>query len=77
MSVPARVIVHPPSGGGRRVRAGGEDLGVARSPAELIEFLRRAGLDPDDVRLDDPTLFEWRGGGPEVWTPDLPDGPGR
>ncbi|MEV6735180.1 MULTISPECIES: hypothetical protein [unclassified Streptomyces] len=33
-------------------------------------FLRRAGLDPDDVRLDDPLLIEWRGGGPAVWSPD-------
>ncbi|TDC74182.1 hypothetical protein [Streptomyces hainanensis] len=74
MSVPARVVVHPPRAtGGRRVSAGGEDLGVARSPVELIEFLRRAGLDPDEVLLEDPTLIEWRGGGPEVWTtqPDI------
>ncbi|WP_052847252.1 hypothetical protein [Streptomyces avicenniae] len=63
----ARIVVQPPSPGGRRVRAGGEDLGLARSPAELVEFLRRAGLDPDDIRLDDPTLIEWRGGGPDVW----------
>jgi hypothetical protein len=62
-----RVTVYPPSGRGRRVRAGDRELGVARSPAELVEFLRRAGLDPDDVRLDDPGLFDWRGGGPHEW----------
>ncbi|GCD39172.1 hypothetical protein OEIGOIKO_07001 [Streptomyces chrestomyceticus JCM 4735] len=37
--------------------------------ADLLEFLRRGGLDPDDVDLDDPSLIEWRGGGPGVWTP--------
>ncbi|UUU44393.1 hypothetical protein OHA89_00935 [Streptomyces sp. NBC_01546] len=45
-------------------------LGRALGTADLLEFLRRAGLDPDVVRLDDPLLIEWRGGGPAVWTPD-------
>jgi hypothetical protein len=36
---------------------------------DLPEFLRRAGLDPDAVRLDDPELIERRGGGPDVWPP--------
>ncbi|WP_344261333.1 hypothetical protein [Streptomyces sodiiphilus] len=63
-----RIVVHPPApGGGRRVRAGDEILGLARGPGELLEFLRRAGLDPDAVRLDDPGLIEWRGGGPDHW----------
>ncbi|MFD8516531.1 hypothetical protein ACFV27_37005 [Streptomyces antimycoticus] len=63
----APVVVYPPSeGGGRRVRVNGEILGTAYSPGDLLEFLRRAGLDPDDVQLDGP-LIEWRGGGPEVW----------
>lgn len=63
-----RVIVYPPTpGGGRRVRANGEILGRARDPRELLEFLRRAGLEPDAVRLHDPDLIEWRGGGPEIW----------
>ncbi|WP_129841328.1 hypothetical protein [Streptomyces sp. RFCAC02] len=69
MAPRAHIVVLAPGSRGRRVRAGGADLGLARSPAELIEFLRRAGLDPDDVRLDDPALIEWRGGGPDVWTP--------
>ncbi|MDT0341250.1 hypothetical protein [Streptomyces litchfieldiae] len=64
----ARIVVYPPTaGGGRRVRANGEILGRARSLDELLEFLRRAGLDPDEVDLRDPELLEWRGGGPEVW----------
>ncbi|AJC58559.1 hypothetical protein GZL_05986 [Streptomyces sp. 769] len=47
--------------------ADGQPLGLARNVADLLEFLRRAGLDPEDVRLEDPSLIEWRGGGPEVW----------
>lgn len=50
-----RVVVYPPDAqGGRRVRADGEILGRALDPRDLLEFLRRAGLDPDNVRLDDP-----------------------
>lgn len=62
------VVVSPPSPtSGRRVRADGTILGIAYGLTDLIEFLRRAGLDPDDVRLDDADLIEWRGGGPDVW----------
>lgn len=61
------VVVYPPTeGGGRRVRVNGEILGTAYGVTDLLEFLRRAGLDPDDADLEGP-LFEWRGGGPEVW----------
>ncbi|GLV87995.1 hypothetical protein Slala03_76840 [Streptomyces lavendulae subsp. lavendulae] len=63
MSPALRVIVYPPDAQGGR-------LGRALGPQDLFEFLRRAGLDPDDVNLDDPLLIEWRGGGPAVWTPD-------
>ncbi|GAA1898164.1 hypothetical protein GCM10009753_29090 [Streptantibioticus ferralitis] len=45
----------------------GEPVGVAKSPGDVEELLRRAGINPDDVALDDPDLIEWRGGGPEVW----------
>lgn len=66
-----RVVVYPPDAeGGRRVRVDGEILGRALGPGDLLEFLRRAGLDPDDVHLDDPLPIEWRGGGPAVWSPD-------
>ncbi|MFK0050212.1 hypothetical protein ACIQU4_40140 [Streptomyces sp. NPDC090741] len=71
MAAALRVIVYPPDAeGGRRVRCDGEILGRALGPGDLLEFLRRAGLDPDDVRLDDELLIEWRGGGPAVWSPD-------
>ncbi|MGP3683147.1 hypothetical protein ACTVZO_00155 [Streptomyces sp. IBSNAI002] len=65
----ARITIHPPDAqGGRHVRAHGTSLGRAYGPADVHEFLRRAGLDPDVVRLDDPLLIEWRGGGPAVWS---------
>ncbi|MFF2811687.1 hypothetical protein ACFVT2_31850 [Streptomyces sp. NPDC058000] len=44
-----------------------EVLGLAYRPADLSEFLSRAGLDPDLVWSDDQTLIEWRGGGRDVW----------
>ncbi|MFI0262551.1 hypothetical protein ACH4OW_26330 [Streptomyces sp. NPDC017056] len=70
----ARVVVHPPSPtGGRRVHADSAILGVAYGVADLLEFLRRAGLDPDDADLDDTSLIEWRGGGLGVWSPDDAD----
>ncbi|MCJ1680023.1 hypothetical protein MTF65_22285 [Streptomyces sp. APSN-46.1] len=66
-----RVVVYPPDAeGGRRVRCHGKILGRALGPRDLLEFLRRAELDPENVRLDDPLLIEWRGGGPAVWSPD-------
>lgn len=62
------VVVHPPAPtGGRRVTIRGEAAGLAHGPADLLEFLRRAGA--EDVRLDDPELIEWRGGGPDMWGP--------
>ncbi|MFJ6935710.1 hypothetical protein [Streptomyces sp. NPDC101132] len=71
MATELRVIVYPPDAeGARRVRLDGVILGRAYGPGDILEFLRRAGLDPDDILLDDPLLIEWRGGGPAVWTPD-------
>ncbi|WP_030615003.1 hypothetical protein [Streptomyces sclerotialus] len=62
------MIVHPPSPtGGRRVSAGGKILGLAHSPGDLVEFLRRAGLDEDVINIADPRLIEWRGGGADTW----------
>ncbi|THA46212.1 hypothetical protein [Streptomyces sp. A1136] len=64
-------MVYPPDAqGGRRVRCDGEILGRALGPTDLLEFLRRAGLDPDDVSLDYAGFIEWRGGGPSVWAPE-------
>lgn len=60
----APIVVHPPSpSGGRRVtvRQGGI-LGLAHSDADVLEFLRRAGLEDAESLLDDARWVEWRGG---------------
>ena len=61
------VVVNPYQAGGRKVTISGEPVGTATSLTDLEEFLRRAGLEPDDVALDDPALIDWCGGGPDVW----------
>ncbi|MFI5658650.1 hypothetical protein [Streptomyces sp. NPDC051684] len=59
------VVVHVGQPGGRQVTIRGESVGVARSVADVAEFLRRAGL--ADAPLDDPDVVEWRGGGSGIW----------
>ncbi|WP_236238966.1 hypothetical protein [Streptomyces sp. CC228A] len=64
----APVVVHrPTAGGGRRVTVRGQIVGLARNDADLVEFLRRTGLDDADIDLDDPHLVEWRGGRAHQW----------
>ncbi|GAA2087276.1 hypothetical protein GCM10009801_50160 [Streptomyces albiaxialis] len=64
------IVVHPPSPSGeRRVTAHTELLGMARSAQDVVDLLRRAGLKPEDIQIEDPALVEWRGGGPETWGP--------
>ncbi|MFC8125434.1 hypothetical protein [Streptomyces sp. NPDC057302] len=59
----APIDVHPPSRTrGRRVTARGQILGLAHSDADVIEFLRRAGLPDAEELLDDPAWVQWRGG---------------
>jgi hypothetical protein len=41
-------------------------LGVAYGVADLLDFLRLAGLDPEEVPLNDPRI-KWQGGGPATW----------
>ncbi|WP_269854694.1 hypothetical protein [Streptomyces sp. RPT161] len=62
------VVVHSPGLAGRRVTINGEYAGRVHRPRELRALLRREGVTPGRVRLDDPSLIEWRGGGPEVWS---------
>ncbi|MCX3062830.1 hypothetical protein [Streptomyces beihaiensis] len=66
-----QVVVHAGQPGGRRVTIRGEDAGLARSFDDVVEFLRRAGL--DDAPLDDPEFVEWRGGGSAIWPAQVPD----
>ncbi|MCQ4079443.1 hypothetical protein NGB36_02205 [Streptomyces sp. RB6PN25] len=61
------VVVHSPGLAGRRVTVNGEYVGRAHRPRELRTLLRREGIDTSEIRLDDPKVIEWRGGGPEVW----------
>ncbi|WP_327286594.1 hypothetical protein [Streptomyces sp. NBC_01205] len=66
-----RVIVYPPDAeGGRRVRVDGEILGRATGPGDILEFLRRAGLDPDNVDLGIRTLGSGTGYRAVVWACD-------
>ncbi|MGM9439167.1 hypothetical protein ACTAF0_02370 [Streptomyces murinus] len=64
----ATVVVYPPDPRGRRVTVAGSTMGYARGAVDVLRLVWAAGLDPDEVRLDDPDRVEWRGGGPEVWT---------
>ncbi|MEU5052103.1 hypothetical protein [Streptomyces sp. NPDC021096] len=52
------------------VRREGTDhiLGMAYSDADVVEFLRRAGLPDAEALLDDPDAVEWAGGRPHEWT---------
>ncbi|MFJ4846302.1 hypothetical protein [Streptomyces sp. NPDC088733] len=45
----------------------GQLAAVAFNSADLLEFLRRAGLDPDTVDITEPELVDWRDGGPGTW----------
>lgn len=67
---PLRIVIHPlDEEGGRSVQYGDVHLGRALRVADVPEFLRRAGLDPDAVQLTDPAQVDWRDGGPEMWGP--------
>jgi hypothetical protein len=66
------VIGKPSPTGGRRVRVDGEILGLAHGPRDVLEFLRRAGLDWGEPELVTSPLVEWKGGGPGVWAQEPP-----
>jgi hypothetical protein len=63
------VIVYPPDEqGGRRVRIDDEIAGRAFALRDVVEFLRRAGIEEvNEVWVRRSSLIEWRGGGPDVW----------
>ncbi|MCC3769588.1 hypothetical protein [Streptomyces sp. UNOC14_S4] len=60
------------AGGGRRVTARRQDgehiLGMAYRDADVVEFLRRAGLPEAEELLDDPETVEWLVDRPHEWT---------
>ncbi|MFE0098887.1 hypothetical protein [Streptomyces sp. NPDC059009] len=60
---PVIVVHRPSSSGGRRVTVDDAILGLARTDRDLIEFLRRAGLEnAEELVLGDSPLIDWRGG---------------
>ncbi|MFJ8153990.1 hypothetical protein [Streptomyces sp. NPDC094468] len=62
------IVVQPPSpSGGRRVRVDGEILGLAHGLRDLVEFLRRAGLEIEPEDLADSPLIDWKGVGADRW----------
>ncbi|WP_254707100.1 hypothetical protein [Streptomyces lunaelactis] len=64
----APIVVHRVAGiGGRRVTIRGQIAGLARSDADLVEFLRRAGLPDAGEVMDDPRWVEWQGGQPHEY----------
>ncbi|WP_435597017.1 hypothetical protein [Streptomyces anulatus] len=59
----APIVIHRPSPtGGRRVTIQGQIAGLAHTDADVVEFLRRAGLPDADDLLDQGDWVEWRGG---------------
>ncbi|MFE7112587.1 hypothetical protein ACFU98_37185 [Streptomyces sp. NPDC057575] len=55
----APIVVHGLSrSGGRK----GKVVGLARNDSDLVEFLRRAGIDDAWELVDDPHWIEWRDG---------------
>ncbi|MGG2461378.1 hypothetical protein ACO0M4_16400 [Streptomyces sp. RGM 3693] len=67
-NAPKIMVDAPAADGGRRVWIGHDSVGLAYGMIDVLEFVRRAGLDPDQVDLHDPDLIQWQGGGPETWT---------
>ncbi|MDH6576133.1 hypothetical protein [Kitasatospora sp. MAP5-34] len=62
------VVVRPPTHGARpyrRVEIYGRTVGRATGPADVAEFIRRAGVEDPD--LGDPGLVGWEGGDETVW----------
>ncbi|MFB9831534.1 hypothetical protein [Actinoallomurus acaciae] len=63
----AVVVVHPPGPRGRLVTVEGRTAGYALDRVDLLWLIWDEGLDPEEVRLDDPDWVEWREAGPDVW----------
>ncbi|MEU3464800.1 hypothetical protein ABZ721_33235 [Streptomyces sp. NPDC006733] len=68
----APIVVHRLSpSGGRHVTARAGDveqiLGVAYNDRDVLEFLRRVGIEDPEPLLDQPLWVEWRGGRPHQW----------
>ncbi|WP_443048785.1 hypothetical protein [Streptomyces sp. NBC_00328] len=60
-------VGRPVGAGGRRVTIRGRSAGIAHSDADVVEFLRRAGLPDAWEYLDDPHWVEWQDGRPRTY----------
>ncbi|TXS38544.1 hypothetical protein [Streptomyces sp. OR43] len=64
----APIVIHNPAGtSGRRVSIHSQSAGLARSDADVVEFLRRAGLPDGGDILDDQQWVQWQGGRPHEY----------
>ncbi|MEU4086873.1 hypothetical protein AB0F76_21820 [Streptomyces aureus] len=61
------LVGRPAAAGGRRVTIRGRSAGIAHSDADVVEFLRRAGLPDAWELLDDPRWVGWQGGRPRTY----------
>lgn len=67
------IVVKAPRGtGGRRVRIDGTFVGLAHNVRDLVEFLRRAGLEIDEDEAVVTSLIDWDGAGPDRWGEEAP-----
>jgi hypothetical protein len=48
----------------------GEILGLAYSVRDLVEFLRRVGLEMEPAEVIESPVIDWHGVGPDRWGPD-------
>ena len=55
-----------PDGSGRRVQIGRHVIAIAETRSDVDQLLKMAGLG-EWFELD-PTIVEWRGGGPDAWS---------
>nr|MDT0521630.1 hypothetical protein [Streptomyces sp. DSM 41633] len=74
MADQTEIVIHPvsPRAGAKSRRTRSvwtRTWARAFTPADVSEFLRRAGLEDVDLSEDGP--IRWEGGGPEVWTADI------
>ncbi|MFF2511263.1 hypothetical protein [Streptomyces sp. NPDC058086] len=67
MDYPSIVVHAPALDGSRRVTTGDETLGVAYHLDDVIEILRRAEVDLDEIEVDKSDIIDWQGGGPDHW----------
>ncbi|WP_406174859.1 hypothetical protein [Streptomyces sp. NBC_00996] len=74
MDYPSIVVHSPGLDGSRRVTAGDETLGIAYHLDDVVEILRQADVDLDEIEVEESDIIDWQGGGPDDW-PGLSEHP--